>query len=62
MTLSRREKEMGIRKVLGAKVEQIVYLATKEFILLITLANVIAWPVVFIVMKKVLVPFEWHPA
>jgi putative ABC transport system permease protein len=60
MTLSRREKEIGIRKVLGAKVEQIVYLATKEFILLITLANVIAWPVVFIVMKKVLQNYPYR--
>jgi putative ABC transport system permease protein len=60
MTLSRREKEMGIRKVLGAKVEQIIYLATKEFIVLITLANVIAWPVVFIVMKKVLQNYPYR--
>jgi putative ABC transport system permease protein len=60
MTLSRREKEIGIRKVLGAKVEQIVYLATKEFILLITLANVIAWPVVYIVMKKVLQDYPYR--
>jgi len=60
MTLSRREKEMGIRKVLGAKVEQIVYLATKEFIFLITLANVIAWPVVFIVMKKMLQDYPYR--
>lgn len=60
MTLSRREKEMGIRKVLGATVEQIVYLTTKEFILLITLANVIAWPVVFIVMKKVLQNYPYR--
>jgi len=60
MTLSRREKEMGIRRVLGAKAEQIVYLATKEFIVLITLANVIAWPVVFIVMKKVLQNYPYR--
>jgi putative ABC transport system permease protein len=60
MTLSRREKEMGIRKVLGAKVEQIVYLATKEFIVLITLANAIAWPIVFIVMKKILQNYPYR--
>ncbi len=60
MTLSRREKEMGIRKVLGAKVEQIVYLATKEFVLLISIANVIAWPIVFIVMKKILQNYPYR--
>jgi putative ABC transport system permease protein len=60
MTLSRREKEIGIRKVLGAKVEQIVYLASKEFVLLISIANVIAWPVVFIVMKKILQNYPYR--
>jgi putative ABC transport system permease protein len=60
MTLSRREKEIGIRKVLGAKVEQIVYLATKEFVLLISIANVIAWPVVFIVMRKILQNYPYR--
>jgi putative ABC transport system permease protein len=51
VTLSRRVKEIGIRKVLGASVGQIVILATREFILLISLANVIAWPIVFFWMK-----------
>jgi putative ABC transport system permease protein len=60
MTLSRREKEIGIRKVLGAKVEQIIYLATKEFVLLISIANVIAWPIVFIVMKKILQNYPYR--
>jgi len=54
MTLSRREKEIGIRKVLGARLEQIVYLGMKEFIVLIALANVIAWPIVYLIMRKVL--------
>jgi len=54
ITLSRRIKEIGIRKVLGASVGQIVYLATREFVFLISIANVIAWPVVFIIMKRVL--------
>jgi putative ABC transport system permease protein len=54
MTLSRRVKEIGIRKVLGASVEQIVYLGLKEFISLICLANLIAWPVVYFVVQRVL--------
>jgi len=60
MTLSRREKEIGIRKVLGAKMEQIVYMSIKEFIFLISIANVIAWPIVFIVMKKVLQNYPYR--
>jgi putative ABC transport system permease protein len=54
MTLSRRVKEIGIRKVLGASVEQIIYLGLKEFVYLICIANLIAWPIVYLVMLKVL--------
>ena len=54
MTLNRREKEIGIRKVLGARMEQIVYLGIKEFIFLIALANVLAWPVVYFILRKIL--------
>jgi len=54
LSLSRRVKEIGIRKVLGASVEQIVYLGIKEFVFLICLANLIAWPVVFFIIQKIL--------
>jgi putative ABC transport system permease protein len=54
LTLSRRVKEIGIRKVLGAGAGQIVVLATREFVLLISLANVIAWPIVYFVMRRFL--------
>jgi putative ABC transport system permease protein len=60
MSLSRREKEIGIRKVLGASVGQIIYLGLKEFILLISIANVIAWPIVYLVMKKVLQNYPYR--
>jgi putative ABC transport system permease protein len=60
MTLSRRVKEIGIRKVLGASVEQIVFLGIKEFVYLICLANLIAWPVVYIVMKEVLQNYPYR--
>jgi putative ABC transport system permease protein len=54
MTLSRLVKEIGIRKVLGASVEQIVYLGIKDFLWLVGLANLIAWPIVYFVMLNVL--------
>jgi putative ABC transport system permease protein len=60
IALSRRIKEIGIRKVLGASVGQIVYLATREFVLLISIANVIAWPVVFVIMKRVLQNYPYR--
>jgi putative ABC transport system permease protein len=60
ISLGRREKEIGIRKILGASTGQIVYLGVKDFILLISIANVIAWPVVFFVMKKVLQNYPYR--
>lgn len=54
ISLNRRVKEIGIRKVLGASAGQIVILATREFILLVSLANVTAWPVVLLAMKRAL--------
>ncbi len=60
ITLSRRIKEIGIRKVLGATVGHIVYLATREFVFLISIANVIAWPVVFVIMKRVLQNYPYR--
>lgn len=43
-TVNLRVKEIGIRKVLGAGAGNIVSLITKEFLLLVLLANALAWP------------------
>ncbi|MEO8416081.1 MAG: ABC transporter permease [Ginsengibacter sp.] len=48
-----RTKEMGIRKVLGASVRNIVYLLSKEFTLLIIIAFVISAPIAYYIM------YEW---
>ncbi len=55
-----RVKEIGIRKVLGASVPGILQLLSKEIILLIVIANVIAWPVAWIFMNKWLDTFAYH--
>jgi putative ABC transport system permease protein len=47
-----KRKEIGIRKVLGAKVSSIVFHLIKEFLAWVLLANLIAWPVAFYFMKN----------
>ncbi|MFC2169553.1 ABC transporter permease [Acidobacteriota bacterium] len=51
-TAEQRTKELGIRKVLGARVSQLTMLLCREFFLLVLLANGIAWPVAYFVMKN----------
>ena len=47
-----RIKEVGIRKVLGASVQSVVYLFSKEFIILILIAFVIATPIAWYFMNN----------
>jgi putative ABC transport system permease protein len=49
-TTLQRTKEIGIRKILGADLINITFLLSKEFIMLVGLANVIAWPLIYFVM------------
>ncbi len=43
----RRTKEVGIRKVLGASVSSVVLMLTKEFVILVIIANVVTWPIAY---------------
>lgn len=47
-----RSKEIGVRKVLGATVASILTLLAKDFMKLVLLANVIAWPVAWWLMHE----------
>jgi putative ABC transport system permease protein len=59
-TVERRTKEIGIRKVLGASVSNIVMLLSKEFSWWIFIANVIAWPIGWYAMHKWLQNFAYR--
>jgi putative ABC transport system permease protein len=54
ITINRKVKEIGIRKILGANIHQIVGLIIKEFVLLVATANIIAWPFAYYTMKRYL--------
>jgi putative ABC transport system permease protein len=55
-----RVKEIGIRKVLGASVPGILGLLSKEIVILILMANLIAWPLAWYFMNKWLASFAYH--
>ena len=59
-TVERRTKEIGIRKVMGASVKDIVWLLTSDFTKLVLLANVIAWPLAYYFMSQWLTRFVYR--
>jgi len=56
----RRTKEIGIRKALGASSGEIVRLLVREFLLLVAIANLIAWPVAWYLMRGWLNGFAYR--
>jgi predicted permease len=56
----KRTKEIGIRKVLGATAAGIVKLLSGEFIILVAIANIIAWPFVYVAMNSWLENFAYR--
>ena len=55
-----RTKEIGIRKVLGASVPEIMLLLSKEFVKWVLIANAIAWPLAYYVMNNWLMNFAYR--
>jgi len=55
-----RTKEIGVRKILGASVMNIVILLSKNFLILVLIANLIAWPIVYKVTASWLDQFAYR--
>lgn len=60
LSIARRLKEVGIRKVLGASVAQIVILFMKEFGWVVLIANCIAWPAAYVLLSSWLDSFAYR--
>lgn len=57
-TAERRRKEIGLRKVMGAKVWQIITLITADFSKMVFIANAVAWPIAYFLMQHWLSGFS----
>jgi putative ABC transport system permease protein len=59
-TAAQRVKEIGIRKVMGASISQIIILLSKDFLWLVAIAFIIAAPVSWYIMEKWLADFAYR--
>jgi putative ABC transport system permease protein len=59
-TAQQRAKEIGIRKVLGASVSQVTTMLSKEFVKLVVIACIIAFPLSYWAMNKWLQDFAYR--
>ncbi|WP_428654485.1 ABC transporter permease [Runella sp.] len=59
LVAEQRTKEIGIRKILGASLAEIVFTISKQFVLWVGIANLIAWPVMYYIMHNWLNNFAY---
>jgi len=60
LTVVRRTKEVGIRKVLGASTANIFILLSREFSIFTLIANAVSWPIVYLILQKWLNTFAYQ--
>ena len=59
-TVERRVREIGIRKALGASSRRMLAMLSAEFVVLVLLANVLAWPAAWLIMSRWLESFAYR--
>jgi putative ABC transport system permease protein len=60
LVVTRRTKEIGIRKVLGADVSNIVGLLSKEFLIMVGIAALVSFPIAWFALHKWLEDFAYR--
>lgn len=60
LTIQQRTKEIGIHKIAGASVTQLVRLVSREFVVMAGVASLIAWPIAYLVMASWLQDFAYR--
>lgn len=55
-----RTKEIGIRKVLGASIPGVVALLARDFVKLVLIANLVAWPLAYYFMSRWMQNFAYR--
>jgi putative ABC transport system permease protein len=60
ISAEQRKKEIGIRKVLGASISNVSLILSRDFLILVAISNIIAWPVAYYLMNKWLEDFAYR--
>jgi putative ABC transport system permease protein len=60
LTITQRRKEIGIRKVLGAGIVQLLALENMPFLRIVMLAMLVGMPLAFLIMSEWLSEFAYH--
>jgi putative ABC transport system permease protein len=61
-TVQQKTKEIGIRKVLGAKISQLLLLLSKEYLILVAVASLLTLPIAWFIMKEWLLEYSFRIA
>jgi putative ABC transport system permease protein len=60
LSITKRKMEMGIRKILGANTTEVLSLFFREFVPILIISNLIAWPLAYLIMNKWLEQYAYR--